>query len=154
MIEFLPTGVFRFFPNYQINQRFLLKNIKTKVMLLADDAPKGFVFEIDSEYSKELHGEHSDYPLVPESLEITRTFYSPFQKEYFPDEPSQKRFIPNLLNKKNYIVHYRNLKQYLKMGMKITKFHRVLEFDQSPWLKPYLDFHTQCRAAATSTSSH
>ena len=81
MIQFLPTGEFRFFPNYQVNQIFHQDNIKTKVMLLADDAPKAYVFEIDSEYSKELHDEHSDYPLAPESLEITREFYSPFQKE-------------------------------------------------------------------------
>ena len=32
---------------------------------------------------------------------------------------------------------------YLELGMKLKKVHRILEFDESPWLKPYIDFNTQ-----------
>ena len=119
-------------------------------MALKDDARKGFMFEVDLEYPKEIHDQHSDYPLAPESLEITKDMYSPFQNANFPKEPPQRKLTPNLLNKKNYIVHYRNLKLYLEMGMCITKIHRVLEFSQSAWLKPYIDFNTCCRTRATS----
>ena len=61
--------------------------------------------------------------------------------------PVQK-LTPNLRNKTNYIVHYRNQQFYLEMGMKLTKIHRVMEFDQSRWLKTYIDFNTVKRQAA------
>ena len=34
--------------------------------------------------------------------------------------------------------------------MKLTAIHRVLEFAQTPWLKPYIDFTTTQRATASS----
>ena len=51
-------------------------------------------------------------------------------------------------DKKKYVVHYRNLQQYLSLGMKLTKVHKVLRFNQKPFLKDYIDFNTNKRANA------
>jgi len=34
--------------------------------------------------------------------------------------------------------------------MKLKRVHRVLQFDQSPWMKPYIDFNTDKRRQATT----
>jgi len=37
------------------------------------------------------------------------------------------------------------LNNILKMGMKLENIHEVLEFNQSDWLKVYIDFNTVLR---------
>ena len=60
------------------------------------------------------------------------------------------KLVPNLMSRKNYVVHYRNLKYYLSQGLILKKVHRILEFKQSAWMKPYIDFNTQKRKEATN----
>ena len=61
-----------------------------------------------------------------------------------------KKFIPNLGNKTKYVVHYRNLLLYLSLGMKLTKIHKMLEFEHSDWMKKYIDFNTEKRIKAAN----
>ena len=57
---------------------------------------------------------------------------------------------PNLSDKSKYVVHYRNLKLYTQIGMVVSIVHRVLQFQQTPWLKPYIHFNTKQRSLATT----
>ena len=52
------------------------------------------------------------------------------------------------MSKKNYGVHYKNLQYYLSQGLILKKVHRILEFKQSDWMKPYIDFNSQERKEA------
>ena len=55
------------------------------------------------------------------------------------------KLVCNLQDKENYPVHILALKQALNHGLKLTKVHRVIEFTQDDWLKPYVDMNTELR---------
>ena len=50
--------------------------------------------------------------------------------------------------KKKYVVHIKSLKQALNHGLKLKKIHRIIEFNQKAWLKPYIDMNTELRKLA------
>ena len=77
---------------------------------------------------------------------IDRSIYSSTPQAVFPESAPQRKLTPNLRDKVKYAVHYRNLKLYLKLGLVVTKVHRVLTFKQLPWLKAYIDFNTRQRS--------
>ena len=85
--------------------------------------------EVDVEYPEDLHDLHNDYPLAPERGKIG----------------NREKLIPNLNNKTNYVVHYENLKLYESLRLKITKMHRGIKFEDSAWLKEYINLNTKLR---------
>ena len=60
-----------------------------------------------------------------------------------------EKLVPNR-NKDRYMLHYRNLQLYTSLGMRLTKVHRALRFDQSSWMEPYIRMNTELRKKAAS----
>ena len=58
------------------------------------------------------------------------------------------KLVCNLYDKKIYVVHIRSLKQALSQGLTLKKIHRVIQFNQEAWLKPYIDMNTELRKQA------
>jgi hypothetical protein len=148
MVESLPEKDFRF-ESDDATASFDFESVP-------DDGTIGHILEVDLDYPNELHDKHSDYPLCPESLTVTAEELSPYTKSLMnklaikgPTKNCRK-LISNLGGKRRYVLHYRNLKQYVKLGMVVTKIHRVLTFRQSKWLKPYIDFNTEQRKKAVN----
>jgi hypothetical protein len=121
---------------------------------IADDASEGYILEVDLEYPDHLHDTHNDYPLAPEKFEINHQMLSPYTltllSELGIESHTSEKLVPNLSSKQKYVVHYRNLKLYQSLGLKVTKVHRALKFQQSAWLKPYIEFNTNKRKLASS----
>jgi len=58
------------------------------------------------------------------------------------------KLMPNLNDKEKYLVHSEILKLYESLGLKITKIHRGLRFEESDWLKQYIEMNTTLRTRA------
>ena len=86
----------------------------------------------------------------PEIESIDENMLSEYQK-YLNNKlnikynEKDKKLILDLLPKKNYKVYYKNLEYYLKLGVEVTKVHRILTFDENPFLKEYIDLNTELR---------
>ena len=110
------------------------------------------ILEVDLEYPEDLHDVHNDYPLAAEKVKVTENMLSDYSKKiaekYKISTGLVHKLIPTLSNKEKYVLHHRNLQLYTDLGLKLTKAHRVLEFNQSAWLKQYIDFNTQKRTNA------
>ena len=144
MSQYLPTGGFKWLSEKEVN-----------LSKFDDEFEKGLILEVDLEYPKELHDLHNDYPLAAEKIKVTENMLSPFCKKIAEKFGVKiglvEKLVPTLFNKERYVLHYRNLQLYLSLGLKLTKIHRALEFDQSPWLKTYIDFNTKKRAGAKNS---
>ena len=111
------------------------------------NSSKGCVLEVDLDYPKEL---------APNKIEIKREMLSDYQLNiadlYNIPIGNVKKLLPIFLffilfyfffDKEKCLLHYEYLKLYLKLRLKLKKIHRLLKFNQSQWLKPYIEFNTQ-----------
>ena len=146
MSQYLPTGQFKWLTKDQLRKGDLAD--------YQENSDEGVILEVDLDYPEELHDLHNDYPLAPEKLKVNKNMLSEYcQKisEKFNISSGQVHKLITTLNKKEkYILHYRNLQLYLSLGLKLKKVHRVLQFNQSPWLKKYIDFNTNKRTLSSN----
>ena len=125
MSQKLPLNGFKWLEDTsRINEEFI-KNYY-------ENNDKGYILEVDVKYPKKLYDLHSDLPFLPKRMKIDKC----------------KKLVCNLRNKKKYVVHIKSLKQALSHGLKFKKVHRIIEFNQEAWLKPYIDMNTELRKLA------
>ena len=134
---------------YSMIQSLPYKNFKWSNNLALDKIQIG-IYEVDIEIPKELHNKFKDYPVAPEIKNIPENMLSNYQK-YLNNKlnikysEKDKKLILDLLPKKNYKIYYKNLEYYMKLGIKITKVHKILTFEEKPFLKDYIDLNTNLR---------
>ena len=123
MMQRLPTGSFHW-----------VENLEQAFWNVPEDSDIGYFLEVDLGYPEELHDDHKDLPFCPEH----RT----------PPGSKQQKLLTTLFKKEKYVLHYRVLQQVLDHGLLLLKIHRALQFNQSPWLKPYIDYNSAKRKEA------
>ena len=125
MSKKLPLRNFKWLDNLSMFTEEFVKNYD-------ENGDKGYIFEVDVEYPKKLHSVHSDLPFLPESMKINKC----------------EKLVCNTRNKENYVIHIVSLKQALNHGLILIRVHKVIEFEQEAWLKPYIMMNTELRMQA------
>ena len=81
-------------------------------------------------------------------MNVSEAMHSPLQKEMGCKAGNIEKLIPNFYSKTKYVVHHHALQQYIKLGLQVTKIHRVFEFNERCWLKSFIDLNTIMRQKA------
>ena len=149
MSQPLPTDGFRWLNHDEIQELF------TNLNDVPEDGAKGYILEVDLEIPLDKHDYFNQYVPAPEHLEVTEDILSPLNK--FCLEKLELNHVkcikltPNLHDKHKYVIHYRTLQLYQELGVVLKNIHGVIEFNQRPWLKEYIDFNTKQRKMAKNT---
>ena len=51
-------------------------------------------------------------------------------------------------------MHYENVKLYESLGLKITKIHRGIKFEESAWLEEYINLNTRLGIEAKQSGNN
>ena len=97
-----------------------------------ENSDKGYFLEVDIDYPKKLFHLDKFLPFLPERKKVNKV---------------EKR-ICNIEDKEKYVMHIKVLKQALNHGLVLKKVHRIIQFNQKEWLKPYIDMNTKLRKEA------
>ena len=149
MSQPLPTDTFTW-----VLEEDLVK-LQDTILNLEEDSPTGFILEVDLEVPEDMHDYFNEYVPAPEHFKVTSNMLSNANKECLQKlklkHTTGEKLIPNLHNKEKYVLHYRALQCYTQLGLRLTKIHSAIEFNQSAWLKVYIDFNTKQRKLAKNT---
>ena len=127
MSQKLPVNGFKWENDLsRFNERFI-KNYN-------ENSDIGYFLEVDVEYPKKLFGSHKDLPFLPERKKLEKV----------------EKLVCSIEDKEKYVIHIRALKQALNHGLILKRVHRVIQFNQEAWLKPYIDINTKLRKEAKS----
>ena len=146
MVQYLPYNGLRFVKHVSLSE----------ILQTADDARYGYIIECNLFFPPEIHDKLKEFVPAPETLTPNMDWLSDYQRanaERLEVVKNGKyrgsnKLVPHLFEHKNYVIHYRNLKFLVELGVEVRAVHKVLTFEQKPWLKPYIDFNTDKRKEA------
>jgi hypothetical protein len=146
MVQKLPTSGFKWLDDIaqiQANpEKFLLE--------LDDNGDQGYFLEVDLEIPQDKHDCFKEFPPAPVRRAVTNEELSPYQQDQLEGKriDTVRKLICDLHPKANYKAHFRALKQYVQLGCRVTKVHKVMQFNQQAYMKKFIDFNNSMRAKA------
>ena len=127
MSQKLPVKGFKW-----VKQKKLSKFNEDFIKKYDEDSNTGYFLEVDVEYTKTLFNSHKGLPFLPQRKKVEKV----------------EKLICSIEDKEKYVIHIRALKQALNHGLKLKKVHRVIQFNQKAWLKPYIYMNNNLRKEA------
>ena len=143
MTKSLPVGKYAWHPDLTLEQ----------IMGWDDDCEWGAFVELDTEYPAELHDLHNDYPIQESKMSPTDAQVSPLtraQRTELHIKDNVPKLVPNLFDKQNIVCHISRAKFWAEHGIRITKIHRALVFEQRRFMKGYVDYCAKMRRKANT----
>lgn len=125
----------------------------------AQDPDFGMFVECDLDYPRSLFLKTADYPLAPETMELTFDHLSPMNKRLYrqshPDlwkkgQYKATKLMSTFYPRRRYACHIRNLAYYMSQGLQLRRIHRAIKFRQRPFLRPFIQHVTALRGQAKS----
>ena len=116
-----------------------------KVLNTSDYSDYGYWLICDLEYTNECKEGTSNSQLLPHGREVENNELGYKQT---PPTSSKSKLILDQNNKYEYPIHYRMLKFVVKMGIEVTKVHRIIKFIQDYVIIDYIELNTKMRAEA------
>ena len=99
-----------------------------------ENSDVGYFLEVDIEYPKKLFNSHKELSFLPERKKLEKL----------------EKLVCSIEDEEKYVIHIRALKQPLNHRLILKEVHRVIQFNQEAWLKPYIDINTKLRKEAKS----
>ena len=142
MLAPLPTGGYQWVDpetwDDALGQKIKARHCFHDILEDVNASPINYYLEVDAEFPPEIHEKMSDYPMLPEHM-IPPGSTSPVGK-----------LINHLGPRRKYVLAYETYLLALQHGVIFTKIHRILQFNQSCWLKRYIEFNTEKRQQANN----
>jgi len=137
MSEKLPCGNFKWVVGYEeIVKMMTIVRAPGRGEFDKLNGDIGYTIEVDLEIPHEIHDKLSDLPVAP--------------LNECPPGSKVKKLMLTHHPKKNYIVHAKLLRYWIKLGVKVTKVHRAIQYKQEYIFAKYIDSNTEKRKAATN----
>ena len=137
---------------YALMQKLLYKDFEyskttlDKKLNTSDDSDYGYWLICDIEYTNECKERTSNFQLLHHGGEVENNELG--NKQRTPTSSKSKKQILDQNNKYEYPIHFRMLKFVVKMGIKVTKVHRIIKYKQDYIIRHYIELNTKMGAEA------
>ena len=121
-----------------------------KVLNTSDDSDYGYWLICDLEYTNDCKERTSNFQLLPHKREGDNNEQG--HKRRPTTSSKSEKLILDQNNKYEYPMNYTMFKFVVKMGIKVTKVHRIIKFKQEYIIRDCIELNTKMRAEAKTES--
>ena len=122
------------------------------------DGDKGYWLHVDTkDVSPEVARRTDDFPLCLSHLNITDAYLSPYSRELLQREgrklpKSNSKLIASHKGLTDHLISLPLLQLLLELGLELQTIHAVYKYDQSQFLKPFIEGNVSRRKQETCTT--